>query len=82
MEELSAVFFPLKKIAIILQLDYQELTAAYMDQHSQVYMAIERGKLKQEAELRKIIFNLARGGSSPAQNMALKIIDRERIEGY
>lgn len=81
-EALAGVFFPLKKIAIVLELDAKALSKAYENEGSAVYQAVERGKLTQEAELRKVIFTLAKGGSSPAQSMAMKIIDWEKIEGF
>ena len=39
-----------------------------------------RGRLKCEAEVRKSIMELAKAGSSPAQAMAMRLIENARIQ--
>jgi len=82
LEDFAGVFFSIKEIAIVMQLDENELRLAYENPQSMIHQTIQRGKLKQEAELRKVIFTLAKGGSSPAQNLAFKIIQEAKIDEF
>ncbi|MGB0521415.1 MAG: hypothetical protein ACPGJS_00575 [Flammeovirgaceae bacterium] len=82
LEQFAGVFFSIQEIATVMELDGEALKHAYEDPSSDIHQTIQRGRLKQEAELRKIIFNLAKGGSSPAQNLALKIIQEAKIDAF
>lgn len=42
--------------------------------------AMLRGRLKQEAEVRKSVFELATSGSAPAQTLAVQLINQARVE--
>jgi len=41
--------------------------------------AMLRGRLKEEAEVRKSIFELAKSGSAPAQTLAVQLIGQARV---
>ena len=77
-EELSSVFFNANEIVTIMMLnpdefDYQRLK---QDDFNLPFM---RGRLKKEAEIRKSIINLAVNGSSPAQILAVQIIEKSNL---
>ncbi|MFN3802187.1 hypothetical protein [Belliella pelovolcani] len=72
-EELGGCFFTEQEILTITELT--ELSPAER-------RAMTRGALKSEAELRKYILDLARSGSSPAQTMAVKLLEKFRRENY
>lgn len=69
-ESLAGLFFNRADVALIagVQEDDPEFDQAY-----------KRGKLKSEAEVRKSIVGLAKGGSPQAQRDALKLIQRLRL---
>lgn len=82
LEHFAGVFFSLQEMAIVMELDGEALKLEYEKAESVIHQTIQRGRLKQDAELRKIIFTLAKGGSSPAQSLALKIIQDAKIDSF
>lgn len=74
-ERLAGLFFPPLNIAIVLQVDVEAFLEAWSDQQSPIYARYWCGKLKTEAELRKIILQQAKQGSSPAQTTAMKLLE-------
>ncbi len=74
-ERLAGLFFAPTNIAIVLQLNHEAFLDAWADESSQVYARYWCGKLKSEAELRKIILQQAKQGSSPAQSAAMKLLE-------
>lgn len=68
-ENLAALFFTPKEIEIILSVEPSETFE----------FSYQRGQLKQMAKLRKSIFEQAANNSTPAQTLALKIIDACKI---
>ena len=80
LESHSALMFTRHEIAVIMEVDPVELSDLLLDKQSPAYKAFQRGRLKREAELRKGIFDLAQNGSSPAQTMAIKLIENAKAE--
>jgi uncharacterized protein (DUF2235 family) len=74
-EELASYFFSPEEVAIVLDVNSDELEIELFDQHSAVYKAYQRGKLKSKLELRKSILTLSKQGSGPAQTLAMRILD-------
>jgi len=72
--------FNLQEIALILELDFQELQEAITDPDSDLFKAFKKGRLEREAEIRGSIFNLAKNGSSPAQLSAIKLIENAKMD--
>jgi hypothetical protein len=68
------------EIAVILEVDPSELSELLGDSTSPASRVFQRGRLKREAELRKGIFDLAQNGSSPAQTMAIKLIENAKAD--
>lgn len=75
LESLASYFFTPDECAIVLSISTDELEMALEDDTDPGYKAYQRGKLKSKLELRKSILTLAKQGSSPAQTMALRLLD-------
>ncbi len=68
-EELAGLFF--------LEEEVEEITATKREDPGWA-KAYRRGSLMQEANLRKSIIGLANDGSSPAQTLAWKMLERQK----
>ncbi|GAB3177608.1 hypothetical protein [Telluribacter humicola] len=75
--ELASLFFSPQDIAIITGLDVDQLLEEIATEQSSANLAYLRGKLKARASVRKTIKNLAIQGSSPAQNLVLKMMEEQ-----
>ena len=80
LESYSSLMFSRGEIAVIMEIDPAELNELLQDQQSTACKAFNRGRLKREAELRKGIFDLASNGSSPAQTLAMKLIENAKAD--
>jgi hypothetical protein len=72
-EDLGALFFTEEEVMEITEL--QELTPAGKKAH-------RTGALRAEAELRKSVMDLAKAGSSPAQAIAIRLMDSFNRKNY
>ncbi len=72
-EKLASCFFSEEEILTIIEV--KECTP-------EISKAIVKGKLKSEAEMRLAIFSLAKAGSSPAQNLAVKMMEADKRKNY
>jgi hypothetical protein len=75
-EQLAALQFSSKEVAIITGHGDAGPEFAELDEFSQ---AMLRGQLSQVAKLRTEIFKHALNGSSPAQVLALELIQQQRV---
>ncbi len=80
LEEFASLMFTLEEIALILEVDFQELSEGVRDPDSDQFKAFQKGRLEREAQLRTSIFTLAANGSSPAQMSALKLIEHAKMD--
>jgi hypothetical protein len=69
------LFFSPTEVAAVLGVRKKEFLTALQDDTSAVYMAYFKGKYLSEAEIRRSIIQQAKQGSSPAQSIALKLIE-------
>lgn len=78
---LSALLFTPREIAVM-----QEITPVedFIDfcttEGNRFYTAFQSGRLQTEVDLRNSIIKLAKSGSSPAQTMAMDILNKSRIK--
>ena len=72
-EEYGGLFWSLRKIAIVIEVEYSLLKASFEDEGI-IYKRYMKGLLISELQLRKSIFEHAKAGSSPAQQMAIKMM--------
>jgi hypothetical protein len=76
-ENLSALFFTPDEIIAIMNLKgFNDFRV----KESDFNIPFMRGRLKKEAEVRTSIFNLAVNGSSPAQILAIDIIEKSELK--
>lgn len=80
LESYSSLMFTRHEIAVIMEVDPDALSELLQEKQSPASQAFRRGRLKREAELRKGIFDLAQNGSSPAQTMAIKLIENAKAD--
>jgi hypothetical protein len=73
-EKMAGLCFTPEQIAIVLQVDAEEFRAEYNNTNSQVYLHYQRGSLIHECEVRNSIYQLAKGGSSTAQQQYLALM--------
>jgi hypothetical protein len=73
-EELAGLMFLPDKICLVMDIDVKHINTHHFK------LAFEKGRLKQEALVRKSIFEHAKNGSSPAQAMAVKMIDDSKLD--
>jgi hypothetical protein len=79
MGRMAELQFSNDEIALIVELDPNEMAVAMEDPDSDIYKKVMGGRLRSEAELRGVIIKLSKQGSSPAQNFLLKLVkERER----
>ncbi|WP_338814071.1 hypothetical protein V9L05_01355 [Bernardetia sp. Wsw4-3y2] len=78
-EDFAAVYFSHEQICIALELDLDEFQSDY-DNEGEIYRIVQKGKLQRLYKQRKMIFELAENGSTPAQQMAMKIIEAQSLE--
>lgn len=76
-ERFAALLFDNEELAIILETTPEAIRVA-IDQKSPLGIAIIKGRLTCEAELRQSILDLAKRGSSPAQAMGVDFLNRIR----
>jgi hypothetical protein len=80
LETYASLMFSKNEIAVIMEVDPRDLSELIDDSQSPAGKAFQRGRLKREAELRKGIFDLAQNGSSPAQTLALKLVENAKAD--
>ena len=75
LEEFGSIALSLADIAVILQVNPDELQTACSEQTSLEHQRYQAGFLRLKAELRKSIKDSAIQGSNPAQNLMIRFID-------
>lgn len=73
-EKMAGLCFTPEQIAIVLQVDPDDFRLLYNDHKSDVYLHYQRGSLMHETEVRNSIFQLAKGGSSTAQQQYIGLM--------
>lgn len=74
-EELASYFFTPQEIALMIEANPDGI----MD-NEDFFRAFQKGRLQNEMELRKSIIKLAKAGSSPAQTMALDLLNKSKLK--
>jgi len=80
-KRLSALFFTPREISIMLEISPVHLFVLECENESSKYFeAFYSGRLQSEVDLRKSIIKLATSGSSPAQTMALDLLNKSKLK--
>ncbi len=79
---LAALFFSPREIATMLELDEGDFNEACIGPtfYAKIYTAFQSGRLQSEVDLRTSIMKLAKSGSSPAQTMALDLLNKSKLK--
>ena len=80
LEELGAAFTSIEDAAVILQVNYVNLGTRIACKESEEHQHYHRGRLKSEFETRQSIVNQAKQGSSPAQVLAMRLINDLKMD--
>ena len=72
-EQYSSLMFSKAEIAEILEMP-SDAFMELLENDEEAFKAFRKGRLVQEAKLRKAVFDLAGNGSSPAQTLANSMI--------
>jgi|688.fasta_scaffold192472_3 hypothetical protein len=75
-EKFAKLLFNDEQIAVLLEMSIQEFRVEMSSGESPLKLAVLRGRLTTEAEVRAAIINAAKRGSSPAQAMAVQYLNR------
>lgn len=75
----AALLYTPERVAMALELDYDEVEAAMMDRNHPFFRAYWKGYLSAEAPIRASIIKLAKNGSSPAQTLTVKMMEQNEI---
>lgn len=78
--ELSALFFTPAEIAVMQEWPADEFCADCKEKGSAAFNAFYAGRLQSELELRRSIIKLAKSGSSPAQTMAMDMLNKSKLK--
>lgn len=78
--ELASLFFTPKEIAVMQEWPVQEFEYDCKEESSPAYNAYYSGRLQTEVDLRKSIIKLAKSGSSPAQTMAMDMLNKSKLK--
>lgn len=79
-EELAAVFFTPKEISFIMEFDEAIVAECMNDEDSTFFKSFQKGRLQSEFDLRKSVVKLAKSGSSPAQTMAMDLLNKSKLK--
>ncbi len=81
LEELASLMYSIAEIEIIMGMPPDSLKDLIkVPGESNVKDAFQRGRLKRQGDVRKSIFDLAAAGSSPAQTLAIRLIENAKME--
>jgi len=78
--ELASLFFTPKEIAVMQEWPIEEFEGDCKEEGSGAYNAFFSGRLQSELDLRKSIIKLANSGSSPAQTMAMDMLNKSKLK--
>jgi len=79
-ENLAGLFFSPREISVMLELHLPEILEQLDTSEGNFHRAFQKGRLQNEVDLRKAIMQLARAGSSPAQTMAMNLLNKSKAK--
>ncbi len=72
-EDMAALFYSYKDIAIVLEVDVEEFKAQMRLEESDAYSRYQKGWITSDMSIRKSLLESAINGSSPAQMMLMEL---------
>lgn len=80
LEKFSYAQLKLSEIAIILGVNETELIQLALNAGNSVFDAYQRGRLRAKSEINTSIIQAAAAGSTPAQNLAIGLINKHEAD--
>lgn len=78
--QLASTWAPKNEMAISLGMSLELFVTELQDSTSDIYEIVHRERILSKRKVLKSVFDMAQAGSSVAQQIALKIIEKEEIE--
>lgn len=78
--ECAKLFFSPREIAIIMEFPVSVFLEDCHEEEHTAYKAFYAGRLESEMELRRSIIKLSQSGSSPAQTMAMDLLNKSQLK--
>ena len=72
-EDMAALFYSYKDIAIVLEVDVEEFKALMRLEEGNAYSRYQKGWITSDMSIRKSLLESAINGSSPAQMMLMEL---------
>ena len=72
-EDMAALFYSYKEIAIVLEVDVEEFKALMRLEEGNAYSRYQKGWITSDMSIRKSLLESAVNGSSPAQMMLMEL---------
>jgi hypothetical protein len=79
-ERMAGAAFSFEEMADVLEIEQAAFSLATREEGHPVQKRIRKGMLTRQLELRERIFKDAKNGSSPAQTLAVKLLDNMKID--
>lgn len=79
-ERMASAAFSFEEMADVLEIEHETFFLAMHHEGHPVQKRIRKGMLARQLELRERIFKDAKNGSSPAQTLAVKLLDNMKID--
>jgi hypothetical protein len=79
-ERMAGAAFSFEEMADVLEIEQRAFFIAMREEGHPVQKRIRKGMLARQLELRERIFKDAKNGSSPAQTLAVKLLDNMKID--
>jgi hypothetical protein len=76
-EQLASLNYTPEEVSVIIGIDKTTIETAIQDPSSEIYRSYWKGFYTTDIKLRQSIIKLAVSGSSPAQNLALKMQENQ-----
>jgi hypothetical protein len=80
LEKFAYAHLSLQEVAIILDVDETALAQLALNAGNPVYNAYQCGRLRAKSDLNTSIMQAAAAGSTPAQNLAIGLINKHEAE--
>ena len=79
LEHFAGLLFPDRELALIMDLDVEQFKLQMLLEKGEVFQIVAKGRLTAEANIRESIIDMAKRGSTPAQNSAEQLLKQLKV---
>jgi len=79
-KNMAELFFTPREIALMMEVSCEIFIDECANPDTKLFNAFQSGRLQSELDLRKSIIKLAKSGSSPAQTMAMDLLNKSTLK--